>query len=462
MRYALGALVFLSATGLVLACNDDNRAPEPTGPGEMLPPVIGDAPTCAATAAHADVQAPLYFQTDVLRLAEAEVNIDLIAAQCALLAQGQAAPDAQSTIDRLGFQVLLLVDDSREARAPQQGWDANSTVLVAGSELTNDILAFMNVGVGNGRPGIDFTRALMTAGIYEVRGRSDETAARTLPGLAPFTWGAEPTGSGGWNWRRDGTADASVLIYGEPKATPTAGTEAPIDREDGEPAGEAAYTIKSIPNRTFDGGNEVRVGTCETGDAGAVLQSSDHLSNRVLEYGGVPGFCQAQASVTGLGSRLLRFAADLFAPPLQAATLATTGGTSGTKGSFSDWFLVTLGVPTATAKGQGNTRVGARLTIEVKLVGEENFPVEGAVVTLTIHTNKGVSATFCSIPCGDGVGDNQTSIEATTNEFGVAVFDNYGVSKPGGYKVTASFKYPPPPDEEYSATVVSSVFNVKQ
>ena len=462
MHHAMGTLALLSATGLVLACSDDNRAPEPTGLGEALTPVVQDAASCATIAADADAQAVLYFQTDLLRLVQAQATIDLIAAQCVLFAQGQAAPDAQSTIDAQGFQVLRLVDDSREERARQPGWNANSTVLGAGSALTNDILAFMNVGLGSGRPSIDFMGALTTAGIYDLVARSEGKAATTLLGVAPFTWGAEPTGSRGWNWRPDGTADGSALIYGEPKTTPAAGIEAPVDREDGEPAGEAAYTIKSIPNRTFDDANEIRVGTCESGHEGAVLQSSDQLSNRVLEYGGVPGFCQVQASVNGLGSRLLRFAANLFAPPLQAATVASTGGTSGTKGSFSEWYLVTLGTPAATATGQGNTRVGTPLTIQVKLAGEEQFPVEGAVVTLTIHTNKGVSATFCSIPCGDNVGDDQTTVEAVTNELGVASFQQYGVGKPGGYRITADFTYPPPPDQEYSARVISSVFNVKQ
>lgn len=466
MRYCLGTLLFLSVTGLVLACHNDNRVPESTGPGETLRLVIDDADGCATTAANADLQAGVYFATDPGRLAQAQIKIDLIAAQCALLAQEQPAPGGQSEIDRLGFEVLKLVEESRAERAPQQllGWDDQSSVLAAGSKLTNHILAFMNVGLGGSQTDNKFINALKTSGIYAVVLKGTTTPARTLS-VATYTWGAEPDSGKSWNWVQDTRADGSSLIYGEPKVAPPQGTEAPVDRPPGTPAGEAAFTIESIPDRKFDDGNKFRVGTCNTNDAKAVLQSSDAGQfDRVLEYGNLPSFCPGQDGASnGFGSRLLRFAADFFAPPLQAATLVTTGGTSGTKSSYSEFYLVNLGTLTATATfTKKDNSVGAALPVKVELKGELGTPVEGASVTVTIQTNKGVNATFCSIPCDDGVRDDLASVEDTTNNVGVASFEGYSVKGPGGYKVTGTVAYPLAPPTFYSATFASSVFNVKQ
>jgi hypothetical protein len=312
-----------------------------------------------------------------------------------------------------------------------------------GSLIVNELLACTSSLCSSAAmPGIDFTPALGTGGLFAVRNND------MLPAIArdviPFTdfsgdartalWGIEVTAP--WSVI---TATSHVLVYGGPVLNGLTLQELSI--------GDLQYKLDVFPDRGEFVGDDLHVSTCFNGlvdlPSGTVgLEPRMRREGVVLEdY--QPGFCpplSAAQSASLLGP-LVSIAKRILPAALTnrffLPRITVVGGTPldfsrfAPVASLSNGHLEFVSGPDAVVTE--NQSIG---NIQVLAVSGDGTPMEKVLVNLYLVTNNGEPAG--AILSGDLTSYTQEHI----GMWGIAAFPDDGrivtVGKPGGYRVCAT------------------------
>ena len=415
MMGAVGVAALLGAA----ACSDSTDVA--TGPR-----YANNAPTtsaCNITQTKADARA--YFPNGVQTTVQAMVKT--------LGNQYTAGNTAAAT--STGFDIMNYIADAHRNRTA-------AGTAVDGSNLTNDLLGCMAVGVIPPTP-IDFTGALGAQGGYEVRGGSAD--GTTPVGALGKKSALQKPDTASWNaW-----VGGRVLFYGAPISnTPSFVKETPVTT--------LGYNWSTIPVRHTLFGD---------GLFGVCVSSNNHDRDRVetfhldgtepvhgvlllqstlpLEQTGVLD-CSTPLTVAarGIMPRLAELAFN-FIQPAPAYAAALGGGTGGTLNGLSDIGVVDAGQVNLTVSTPADQVSTLPIVDTVTALGRGGSPLPGVMITLLISGNSGSYT-----PITDST---------ATDVNGRAIFTKV-IDKPGGYTLEAMGAFQGYP----LVSAFSNLFHIKQ
>lgn len=320
--------------------------------------------------------------------------------------------------------------------------------------LTLGFLGCMESYISSNLPG-DFSvaGALNQGWMYEVRGGASDTAAGAYErGESPY-WAAEAPR--GWTVA-SGSQAKRFLIYGY-RLT---------DFLTNDPQIGSAFEVSTIP--TIGSGKLVLGSPLTIGECGVDVTNTlrvQHVASVLTETGLVcddaPAFASAASSLRMSGSAPLRFAQralDFFAPrQLEAAMrIGSVGGAGSVLSPFAliDMQSVGFVVLSPVASGVISRPLagvnGSPVQVRVQTLG--GTPLGGATVTLGIDRNRSSIAYL-----RDGNAAPSSSVSRTTDNRGIATFDNVYLTKAGGYTLSVSGGF----DGVLGVSTLSNLFNMK-
>lgn len=332
----------------------------------------------------------------------------------------------------------------------QLGTAAGSTF----NALTLGFLGCMESYIASNVPG-DFSvaGALDPGWMYEVRGGASDAAAGAYErGASPY-WAAEAPQ--GWTAASTSTAKR-FLVYGY-RLT---------DFLTIDPAVGSAFEVSTIPtiaSGILALGSPLTLGECavELNATLRVQHISTILPASALSCDEAPSF----ASITlpslhqgSLPSRLAQRALDLFTPrTLNAAMII--GSVGGARSVLSPFAVIDMqSVRLTFVNPIVDGRVSVALAdangapVQVRVTTQNGSPLPNASVTLGIAGNSSSIAFF-----QDGAAAPSGTVARTTDENGVATFNDVYLTKAGGYTISATGAF----DGVPGVSTLSNMFNMQ-
>jgi hypothetical protein len=331
---------------------------------------------------------------------------------------------------------------------------SSSATGTAFNGLTTGFLGCMESYISANVPG-DFSvaNALNPGWMYEVRGGASDAAAGAYErGESPY-WAAEAPQ--GWSVASSSTAKR-FLVYGYRltdflTADPTVGSAFEVS------------TIPTIAGGSLVLGSPLTVGECAV-DLTATLRVqhvSTILPASALTCDEAPSFASIAAPSLHQSSLPLRFAQralDLFTPrTLNAAMII--GSVGGAGSVLSPFAVVDMqSVQFAFVNPIVDGRVSVALAdangdpVQIRVSTQNGSPLPGASVTLAIAGNSSSIAFF-----RDGDANPSVTVTRTTDENGLATFDDVYLTKAGGYTITAGGSF----DGVSGVSTLSNSFNMQ-
>jgi hypothetical protein len=378
--------VALFAAVLAAACTD---TPERAATAPLFR--VGSGFACDFRSTFADARA--YFPQDRQR----DIQV--------LIKQMQSAYDGGNTAGAtdLGFDVMVAV-------AAVTGAGQQSGTPTDGSNLTNDLIACMNVGVS---APIDFNVSLTLVGGYQVRGGSFDPESPVISGDG-FSGVSAPAAVSFASW-----LGGRTLFYGRPAGPPVT-NEQPVG---------TAYDWSTVPARHSGLNGQGIVGLCIVNPGRLrVQENTSILSPANPTFLSCAGFlANASSRPTTLAQRATQLVLSVLRPQPLLATALEDGGTGGNAEGFSTFGVVDAGSVNLDFFTQpvDAQAFAIMAPVRVRARGNGGTPLPAVAVTIAVAGNEGswnFSGTFTRITGADGI----------------ATFDDLSLDKPGGYTFAAT------------------------
>jgi hypothetical protein len=340
----------------------------------------------------------------------------------------------QETVTGLAGQLLsmaeVVLDDGR-------GGDPT-----VGSRMVNGLLACtVSLCNSSALPGVDFAASLSDpAGLFAVR--FDDTHPAVARGAVPFTdfdgnpnsalWGVE-VDPFSWSVVTDANP---VLIYGAPAAGGPALQDVSF--------GAVSFELNRWPDRGPFEDDALHVGVCYSEEVllphendnpslPTLLERMQREGTLLSAY--VPTFCPPSVQSASVMGPVLALVRTLLPRPLLALMMTDkrvphTGGSALDFSTFTPVAANTNGHLELVSGPNSVVTVGESIgVIRVRARSGAGTPIEKVKVTLAVENNSGTPAG--AVLSGD--------VEAfTSEEDGIATFENASVGKPGGYIICAT------------------------
>jgi hypothetical protein len=340
--------------------------------------------------------------------------------------------------------------------AAMRGTDAQLSTAsgTAFNALTVGFLGCMESYISSNVPG-DFSvaNALNPGWMYEVRGGASDAAAGAYErGESPY-WAAEAPQ--GWTVATSSTAKR-FLVYGYRitdflTADPTVGSAFEVS------------TIPTIGSGSLVLGSPLTIGECavDLTNTLRVQHISTILRASALSCDEAPSFASIEVPSLHRGSlplRLAQRALDLFTPrTLNAAMIiGSVGGAGSVLSPFAvvDMQSVQLTFMKPIVDGQISVALADANgdPVQVRVSTQNGSPLPDASVTLSIAGNSSSIAFF-----QDGNAAPSATVTRTTDENGLATFNDVYLTKAGGYTITAGGSF----DGVPGASTLSNLFNMQ-
>lgn len=444
-------LTLVTAGVLVAACSE-----QPAGPAESFEAAAAPTKGCELVMPISKA-AQSYFSNPERRTAQDLIKI--LGDACGTGIQG--------TTRTAAWNVISFVEATRNA--------GKGGALADGSTLVNGLLACTtSLCAPAALPGIDFTSALMSTGVFGVRAGGQQYVASILP--IPFTDYQGNPNSAYWGIEVDkpwydvtGSTPDPTLVYGAPIF------QGGVSLKDVS-LSNVQFAFHLYPDNVKDFEDDLHVGVCLTSPLAVPHQiPGDNSSPELLPAvqrapnAGMVGVVLQRDQVSFCGDLIKDVVyASLFAPvsslveailPASMRTMffgdRSTTVIGGTPLDFSDFAviganttgrLVLLNGPNpVVTEGQS---VG---NLVVQAVTGMDTPVEKVLVHWEVFNNSGVPAG--AILTGE---TSKITAEVDGGLFGVARFNDVRVGKPGGYIICAygelaGFEFAPVCSQQFQA-----------
>jgi hypothetical protein len=334
---------------------------------------------------------------------------------------------------------LVLDGWSRIAAIRLTSAQKNGTSGVEGNALARGLAGCGDptfvAAVGND---IDFTAALNSGGLFEVRGddSKDPPTTPAYPRGAVEIWAAHPQIGNTW----ESSASARHAIYGYPVQL---GSNDPLVTSQG-------FEFETAPSNVAYTLPIVR-GVCNVSGATVRIQRNQSLLPLIdLDCASVSTASRSSGS-EGVLFAVARQIANVFMPRELNAT-ALIGGVAGLLSDFSPHTAVDLvsvgsGFTSQPLNGFVNKPIpgdGSSGVVQVRITSAAGTPLPGVLISLSVTGNKGTNVVL----------SNGTAV---TDDAGIASFPNLSVNKAGGYTLSADGTY----DGITGSTGISALFNIK-
>ena len=321
----------------------------------------------------------------------------------------------------------------------------------AGGTFVNDLLACSVLTV----PATFNAASSLRSGIFEVRAPG-QVASAALASIGLNTpanpeWGVEPNPSpalpGLPTWPNLSTAAPRYLIFGYLVSNANLLNEHPATFD----PGANGFELRTIPNSITPDKTAFTVGACIK--ANSVDANGNPAANRLIHSAILvnlsPKFCAVTSTSASLSrsswlSVLGRRAASFFVPRTASAQADGDFFSGGGPSTWSPFGAVqilgsSIGAKFSLPPTDQNINTAFSHNVAVTANTAAGNLLQGVSISLQISGNSGAPSHFCVSPTAhETCASTPDIVTAVTDANGVATFTNLGVTKAGGFTLTAT------------------------